>query len=132
MSFMRPIAAVVSLLALAACTDTGTLTPLNGQAQEIGVPQIEFRRGLPQGPVKVTMPDGEVLNGRFAVAQGGGFATVYGTGGVATATAVGAGGNVFISASGPRTSMTCQAQVGFGHGGGICRTVSGAEYQVMF
>jgi hypothetical protein len=129
------IAALIALGALlAACTDTADLSPMNEAANQAGTPSFEFRRGLPYGPVKVTMADGEVLNGRFRVMDnstvGVGFA-----GGV-TATAVGFGGNriVFISARGDRgTSINCQGAADFGgHGGGVCETNHGARYQVMF
>ena len=39
---------------------------------QIGSPRFEFvRQGVNHGPVTITMPDGEVLNGRYQVIQGG-------------------------------------------------------------
>jgi hypothetical protein len=108
---------------------------------KIGVPKMEFtRQGTNSGPVTVTMPDGEVLHGHYQVAQGGGVAVgsaaAFGPAGPATATGtstvISSGGSVWLSATGPHTILTCQAQVGWGHGGGMCRTNEGAEYQMMF
>lgn len=139
---MRAAAAILAILPLCTCTDTGQMTPLNDEAARLGPPKFEFvRQGTSQGPVTITMPDGEVLHGRYQVVQGGaigfGSASSVGTGGSAFATGssvvMSGGGAVLISASGDRgSSMTCQGQVSFGHGGGICRTLRGAEYQMMF
>ncbi len=123
--------AVALALALCACTDTADMFPINNQAQKLGVPRVEFRRGLPQGPVHVVMPDGEELNGSFRVAVGGGVVTAFGSGGTATGLATSGGGNFFAAARGPKTTLTCVGNVSFGHGGGICRTQDGAEYQVQ-
>lgn len=134
-------AAFAILLALSGCVSTADLTPLNEAASSTGVPQMKFtRRGTSFGPVTITMPDGEVLRGHYQVAQGGGFAvgsaTGFGPTGMTSATgmttAVSAGGNVWVSARGPQTTITCQGQSGWGHGGGICRTNTGAEWQLMF
>lgn len=113
------------------CTDTADMFPMNEQAQAMGTPHVEFRRGLPHGPVTVTMPTGEVLTGSFQVAIGGGTVTAFGAGGSATAVGVSAGGNFFAAASGPKTSLVCRGNVSFGHGGGECRTQNGALYQIQ-
>ena len=128
---MRLQFSLAFLLVMTACTDTAALFPMNEQAQALGVPRLEFRRGLPHGPVKVTMPSGEVLVGSFQVAVEGAFATAYGTGGSATAFGVSGGGNFFAAASGPKTTLICRGNVSFGRGGGECRTQDGAQYQVQ-
>lgn len=135
-------AAVGLALLLCACTDTGQMTPLNDQAVKLGTPKFEFvRQGVSHGPITVTMPDGEVLHGGYQVIQGGavgfGSGTAFGPGGAAYATGssvvMTGGGAVMISASGDRgTIMTCRGETSFGHGGGTCGTVTGAEYQMMF
>ena len=122
---------IAALLAVTGCTDTADLFPMNEQAQQAGVPHVEFRRGLPHGPIKVTMPDGEVLTGSFQVAQQGAFVTAFGQGGSATAFASSGGGNFYAAASGPRTTLVCRGNVSFGHGGGECRTQAGAVYQIQ-
>ena len=128
---IRALLPAVLTLALLGCTDTADLFPMNPAAQAIGVPHVEFRRGLPHGPIKVTMPDGEVLTGSFQVAQQGAIVSAFGTGGSATAFASSGGGNFYAAASGPKTTMTCRGNVSFGHGGGECRTQDGAAYQVQ-
>ena len=126
---------------MAACTDTADIAPINEIARTTGLPRFEFvRQGIGTGPVTITMPDGEVLVGRYSVAQGGAVAMGSGTafsphGPVAytgTSTIVNSGGNAYVIANGPRTSMTCQLEVGGIHGGGVCRTTTGAEYQIVF
>jgi hypothetical protein len=122
-----------ALLVLTACAKTATMTPLNPEAQHLGSPKFEYTAtGLGQGPVTITMPDGELLNGSWSVAQGGGFATAVGPGGSASAFVLSGGGNFFVAATGPKTSLACQGNVSFGHGGGICRTPDGTVYQMMF
>ena len=123
---------VASVLTLCGCTVAATMTPMNEAAQALGAPQVQFQKGLSTGSVKIVMPDGEVLTGSFSVATGGGFATAFGAGGSASAVGVSAGGNFFASATGPHQSIVCRGNVSFGHGGGTCRTVQGAEYQVQF
>ena len=118
---MKPLRLIV-LLATSACAGTGTMTPLNPAAQQIGIPKVEYTRtGLGHGPVTVTMPDGEVLNGSFQVAEQGAFVTAFNSrGGSSSAFASSGGGNFFVSAVGPRTTLACQGNVSFGHGGGLC------------
>jgi hypothetical protein len=116
---MRTTAAIASLLTLAACTHTATMTPLNPVAVQLGAPRLTFpETASDHGPVIVAMPDGELLLGSFQVLEVAFLAS--GT------------GNFFVSATGPRTILACQGNTSFGHGGGVCRTPTGAEYQVMF
>jgi hypothetical protein len=141
----RGVAATVAVVSLGACTVSGNMYPLNPNAQALGAPRFEFvRQGTDNGPVKVTMPDGEVLQGRYQVARdatlglGFGNFSAFGTrgavSGFSNATVVGVGGGTaFASAIGPKTTINCQLTVDLGgHGGGMCATPQGAQYQVMF
>jgi hypothetical protein len=68
--FVRGIALALSVVSLAACMTTGRGFPLNKQAQQLGVSTFEFvRQGTDSSPVKVTMPHGERLEGRYQVAR---------------------------------------------------------------
>ncbi len=125
---------VFALLALTSCAGTATLAPLNPEAQQLGVPRLEYTKtGLGHGPVTITMPDGEVLAGEFQIAEEGAFVSAFNSRGVtSTAFATSGGGNFFASATGPKTTLACRGNVSFGHGGGECRTPGGAAYQIMF
>ncbi len=134
-------AAWLIALVLGGCTATAEVGALNDKARQVGLPKLEFvKQGTGSGSTTVTMPDGEVLHGRYGVATDGGVGigsgTAFGPRGSASytgsSTFIGSGGNAYAIANGPKTSMSCQVQVGFGHGGGICRTSDGAEYQVAF
>ena len=107
--------------------------PANSEAQAAGVPKIQYTStGLGRGPVTVTMPDGEVLTGQFEVAQGGASATAFGPHGTtSSAFAMSGGGNFYAAATAPHTSIICEGNVSFGHGGGICRTTAGAIFQIQ-
>jgi hypothetical protein len=122
---------LLGLLALCSCAGTATPTPLNVTAEQIGAPRFAIAKtGLPHGPVTITMPNGEVLTGLFELGpEASPFAGMHVFG-------IGApepkGGNFAISAHGPQTGMACQARIANGHGPGVCRTSSGAEYEVRF
>ena len=132
---MRIIAAFALALAVAACTDSARVYPLDPAAMQAGTPKIEFeRRGMGRGPVTVTMPDGEILHGDYQVTENAAFG--IGFAGTQTATAIGYGSNrhVVISATGDRgTILNCDgvADIG-GHGSGMCETSCGNKYRVMF
>lgn len=56
---------------LGACTDSARVFPLDPASAQAGVPKIDFvRRGIGRGPVTITMPDGEILQGKPAAEQG--------------------------------------------------------------
>jgi hypothetical protein len=143
--FARGVAVAVAVVSLAACTASGNMFPLNDQAQQLGVPTFEFvRQGIDRGPVTVVMPDGEVLHGRYQVARDATFGLGFGkfssigtrgaVSGFSNATVVGVGGGTaFASVIGPKTTINCQLTVDLGgHGGGMCATPQGAQYQLMF
>jgi hypothetical protein len=99
-------AAIGLAVLLPACTGTGQLAPLNDAAAQLGTPRLEFvRQGTGQGPVTVTMPDGGAI--------GFGSASAFGPRGFAY-------------------GKNCRGEVSFGHGGGTCRLLNGAEFQVIF
>jgi hypothetical protein len=96
---------------LCACTDQARVYPLDPAAMQAGVPKIEFvRRGLGHGPVTVTMPDGEILQGEYQVTENA--AVGLGIAGAHTATAVafGSGRPVVISATGNRGTIFSTAR----------------------
>ena len=121
------------LLGLCACAATGTITPVNPVAEQTGAGQLAVvRYGFGHGVVKITMPDGETLTGSYRTVSGdtGPVAKPRGApGGMPPAPSAGV---LFISASGPRTSVACQGRVAPLHGDGTCHTPSGAEYRFKF
>ncbi len=112
------IIAAIATLGVAAC-DTVPMTPANQQAEAIGSPVLHFARGLPAGFLKVTMPDGENLAGRFNVDENG-----------ATLVSHGGAGNFSATARGPRTSMVCHGDMLAGHGTAQCQTQNGAVFRM--
>jgi hypothetical protein len=123
---MRILAVCAFTLALAACSDSARVYPVDPTAMQAGTPKIQFERyGMGRGPVTVTMPDGEILHGEYQVTENA--AVGIGFAGTQTETAIGYGSNrhVVISATGDRTIMNCDgtADIG-GHGSGICQTGS--------
>ncbi len=90
--------AVVGLAsaALAGCVAGGTLYPANDLARTLGVLQARITKaGMGSGPISITMPNGEVLAGRYSVNVGGSvgfgsvYSSVYGAGGSATGSGFG-------------------------------------------
>jgi hypothetical protein len=131
---MKRLFAAGSLVLLACCTSTADVFPLNSAARALGSPQIDFvREGLDQGPVTITMPNGEILKGHYYVARSGGFALAsFSDGQSATALALGDGGVQFV-ARGPETEMLCRGSVSLGgHGNGECQTEAGAVWAVDY
>lgn len=132
---MRIIATCALVFAVAGCTDSARVYPVDPAAMQAGTPKIQFERyGTGHGPVTVTMPDGEILHGEYQVTENA--AVGIGFAGTQTATAIGYGSNrhVVISATGDRgTIMNCDgvADIG-GHGSGMCETSRGFKYRVMF
>ena len=110
---------LTAALALAGCTDTAELVPVNQQAQAAGgSPRLYFARGLPFGVAKIVMPDGENLPGEFHVDE------TY------TATPDGPGGNFHAFGNGPRTRLVCLGTMSAGHGTADCRSQDGALYRL--
>jgi hypothetical protein len=118
---------------LSGCASSSDVFPLNEAAHKIGDPKIVFvRQGIDRGPVTITMPDGEILEGNYIVARDGAIAIGFSGGRTATAIGVGNGGVQFV-AKGPRTEMLCRGSVSIGgHGNGQCQTVEGAVWAVSY
>lgn len=123
------------LLALGACTTQADVVSLSGPSSQL--PKIELLgRGFGGGPFRVTMPDGEVLSGRYIAPGGGGMG--FGSGMVAgrsvtmTTTYMGGGGSFAAQATGPRTSIACNGNWGGFSGTALCETSQGGRFQMMF
>jgi hypothetical protein len=102
--------------------------------------------GQGHGTAKVTMPDGEVLQGEYSVVFDGSmgfgtiFGTVYGPGGsrsvigTSTNVSIAGKGQGFASLSSGSTSMQCEflnANM-TGHGYGACKSSKGGTYRLMY
>jgi hypothetical protein len=126
------IAAIAMMLA--GCTIEARVFPLDAPTMAAGTPKIEFvRQGAQNGPVTVTMPDGEILKGEFQVTENASVG--FGFAGSQTFSTVGFGSGraVVASATGPRTVMNCEGTADIGsHGSVICQTSQGNKYRVMF
>lgn len=130
---MRAIRAALAALLLTRCTDTADTFPLNDAAKRLGSLKAEFvRTGTGQGPVTITIADGEVLKGHYRVAFGG--TQGFGFSGSQTASAlVITDGPVQFVASGPKTQILCRGTSStFGHGNGECQTYDGALWSVSW
>ncbi len=114
------ISAVLLAATLGGC-DRVDMVPLNQQAQAVGSPRLVFARGLPGGPLKVTMPDGEGLTGFYRIDEVPVASTASDPG----------GGNFHATLRGPRTTLVCTASLVAGHGPGECRGQDGAAYRLQ-
>lgn len=140
---------VSAFAALAAgCAGTVTLYPANEVAQKTGVITAEITKyGVGSGPIKLSMPDGEILTGQYTVMVGGStaygsvFASAYGPGGMATANGTGMtmdipnSSNGVANAAGPKgTTAYCEFQNNnmAGHGFGACKISNGALYRMQY
>lgn len=131
---MRLIVVIALGAVCAGCSDTGRSFPLDDASLAAGVPKFEFvRQGLGHGPVTVTMPDGEVLQGEYQVTNNDAVGVAFAGGHMATAIASGSGRPVAVNATGPRgTILTCDGTLDIaGHGSLICQTNRGTRYRVM-
>jgi hypothetical protein len=119
---------------LASCTDTGRIFPMDEAAMKVGQPTFQFvRQGLGHGPVTVTMPDGEILQGEYQVTENAAIGVGFAGSHTATALAMGSNRHTVVSANGPKTIMNCDATADLGgHGSGVCETNQGAHYRIMF
>jgi hypothetical protein len=118
----------------AACTDTGRSFPLDDASLAAGVPTFQFvRQGLGHGPVTVTMPDGEVLQGEYQVTENAAVGIGFSGAHSAVAVGYGSGRPVVVNATGPRgTILSCDGALDIGgHGSLVCQTNHGTKYRVM-
>ena len=96
------------------------------------------------GPTTATMPSGELLKGEYSITRGGTaewgsvYASVYGTGGAASANASGTrfgvsirGQGTLILTSDRGTILNCEF-VSSGHGSGACLDNHGVKYKLLF
>ena len=115
----RWVLAAMAALGAAGCTDTVNLVPANRQAQAVGSPRLYFFRGIPGGPMKVVMPNGETLPGSFSIDETAAAAVPDGP------------GNFAATARGPATRLVCHGMMVAGHGTATCLAQDGASYRVM-
>ena len=118
----------------AACADSGRIYPMDDASLAAGTPKFDFvRQGLGHGPVTVTMPDGEVLQGDYQVTNDDSVGVAVAGGHMATAVASGSGRPVVVNAVGPRgTILNCEGAIDMGgHGSVVCKTNHGTTYRVM-
>ena len=120
-------------LILASCTVSADTFPLNDAAKRAGLIQVALvRRGLANGPVTITMADGEVLKGTYRIAFGGGTAIGLSGDQVTTSTIITAGPVQFVAA-GPKTKMLCRGTMSPSwHGSGQCQNYDGAVWAVSW
>jgi hypothetical protein len=137
---MRHVCVIIgTALALAGCNTTSDVAPLNYEASKGPIPKIELLgRGWGGGPFRVTMPDGEILTGRYVAPRTGGsvgFGTIIGPKGatsVSTFTS-GTSGPFAAQATGSHgATIACQGSYGGMDGSAICETNRGAQYQILF
>lgn len=128
-----PFVAAFSLVSLSACTDSADTFPMNAAAQQAGPLKVQFvRTGVGNGPVTITLGDGEVLKGRYRVAfnESEGFAF---SGPYSASSVVISGGPVQFVATGPTTQILCRGSSSTsGHGNGQCQTFDGAVWAVSW
>ena len=137
-----------ALLSLTGCASTVTLYPTNPSAQGGGVLKATMHEtDLGAGPIKVVMPGGEVLAGRYRIDPGmslgyGNFcATAFGrchrpfSNGFGVFGSLDARSVAIADLAGRQgTTMHCEVlnNSHTGHGDGTCRTSTGASYQVHY
>lgn len=129
--------------ALGACSRDARLYPANELAGK-GLLQAKFTdSGLGKGPVKIVMPDGEVLTGEFTTMDtttygfGTVFASVGRSSGFASGSSAAISGSMpgIVNAIGPNgTTLKCDYTVNTftSSGAGVCQTSSGAVYDLQF
>jgi hypothetical protein len=133
-ALIRFIAALALAELCGGCADQARVYPLDEAAMQAGVPKIEFvRSGLGSGPVTITMPDGEVLQGEYQVTENAAIGMGFSGGRSATAIGYGSGRPVVVNAVGNRgTIMNCEGALDIGgHGSLICQTGRGQRYRMM-
>jgi hypothetical protein len=106
---------------------------MNDAAKKLGPVHVTFARtGVGQGPVEITMADGEVLTGQYRVAFGASEAFAFSGGHSASAIVISDGPVQFV-AIGPRTQLLCRGtSTPMGHGNGQCQTYDGAIWAVRW
>jgi hypothetical protein len=125
------------LIPLAGCNSEAHVVALSPGALRNPLPKIELlERGKGGGPLRVTMPNGEVLMGRYAALSSDSSSSI-GTAFVGRQTVVMSGfstsmsGNFSAQAQGPRTSIVCTGNWSGSSMVATCETSSGDRYQIM-
>jgi hypothetical protein len=134
MRIATPVAVVLAALtALAGCTDTADVFPMNAAAQRLGPVKATFiRTGTGRGPVTITMADGEVLTGEYRVAFDSSVGMAFAGPRSSSAIVINDGPMQFV-ATGPRTQMLCRGtSAPTGHGNGQCQTFDGAVWAISW
>lgn len=140
--------ASVALFASGCVERTLTLYPDNDAARTLGPLQATILgHGNLHGTITMRLPSGEVLQGRYSIAAGGGvgigslYASVYGPGGSASASGVSTSTSVSRTGFGEADMMSPQGTTGHcefvnnnfnGHGHGACRLSDGAVYRMQY
>jgi hypothetical protein len=124
---------IVSLVALAACTDSADVFPLNAAAHQLGPVKASFvRTGVGRGPITMTMADGEELRGEYRVAFSSAVGMAF-SGAQSSSALIISDGPVQFVATGPKTQMLCRGTSStMGHGNGQCQTYEGALWAISW
>ena len=142
------VTALLAVIALGGCAQTGHLYPANAEASATGVLEAHYKAyGTGHGELTIAMPDGEVLNGEYTIVRQGaiGFGSIiasvsgpggsaYGSG-FASGYAMEGGSPGMASVYGTKgTSMQCEFYNDnwSGHGYGGCRSSTGALYRLQY
>jgi hypothetical protein len=125
--------ALVLVGLLAACADTADVFPLNDAAKQRGPVKVTFlRTGAGEGPVTITMADGEILTGEYRVAFGTSEGLAFSGSHSASAIVISSGPVQFV-ATGPKTQLLCRGtSTPLGRGNGQCQTYDGAVWAVSW
>ena len=139
---------LLALLSLTGCASTVTLYPTNPSAQGGGALKATMHETeMGAGPIRVAMPGGEVLAGRYRIDPGMSLgygnvcATAFGachrpfSNGLGMFGSVDARSLATADLTGPGgTTMHCEVlnNSHTGHGEGTCRTSAGATYQIRY
>ena len=148
MHIRKLLAATAIAATLTGCmTVTGTMYPMNQQAQQLGVLHATIHENwmAQGGTISCTLPDGEILTGQYraissgSVSFGTGFGNVTTPGGAAFGSAFSESESSswthldFAALHGNSGTMAeCKVYSSMGHGTGICKMSNGSVFRVMF
>ena len=138
-----------AFLLVAGCVErTLQLYPDNDAAHALGPLQAKaLGHGNLNGTITMSLPNGEVLQGRYSINAGGGFgvgsvySSVYGIGGSGSGSAVQTSAFISGSGAGEADMMRPQGTTAHceflnnnfnGHGHGACRLSGGALYRMQY
>lgn len=130
---LRKALVLIALSALASCSDTADVFPMNEAAHRLGPVRASFvRTGVGRGPITITMADGEILTGEYRVAFGTDVGFAFSGSRSASALIIKDGPVQFV-ASGRKTQMLCRGtSTPMGHGNGECQTYEGAHWAISW